>query len=285
MQRSPGHPTAADVKAAVMEQIDVLAGELRGVGVEESVHNARRRIKRLRSLSRLVRESIGDRAFAAVNDPLREAAAALAGRRRAEALVHAASLLNGKGKTGTIAWTSLAEAHRADQMTDESRAGRPEEALALIEKAKAAARKWNVSGAEEDAVIEALTAGYARARRALKRAFASDGAEDLHEARKQVIHHLHHLAFLAPHLRRLPPKRLDALERLREALGDLNDLVELEALAHSSSAELDSTARRPVKRRHKTLLKRAKQESAPLFRLTRKAYAKRIGAMWKQRQA
>ena len=70
-------------------------GGAEGEGRGESVHGSRRQIKRLRSLLRLLRSQMGEEAFAAANGALRESADALAGQRRAEALVAAAERMGG----------------------------------------------------------------------------------------------------------------------------------------------------------------------------------------------
>jgi CHAD domain-containing protein len=128
-------------------------------------------------------------------------------------------------------------------------------------------------------IEEAFLATYRRARKWLDHGFSSGSAEDLHTARKHVIHHIHHLDLLRAHLVH-PARRIAALEKLREALGDLNDLDELCQLAAGGKASLPETATRAMTKRRAMLIKRAEKAAGRLFRHKPKAFQKRIGAMW-----
>ena len=82
-----------------------------------------------------------------------------------------------------------------------------------------------------------------------------------------------------------PARRIAALEKLREALGDLNDLDELCQLAADGKASLPDSAARAMAKRRAMLLKRAEKAAGRLFRHKPKAFQKRIGAMWAPAQA
>ena len=73
---------------------DLGAGSERGPA---AVHRARRRIKSLRALLRLIRVAVGDSAFHRGNDALRQASHALASARRMGAMVESAEKLKGDG--------------------------------------------------------------------------------------------------------------------------------------------------------------------------------------------
>ena len=278
MQRTPQAPSPAGLSAMGRAELRGLAAALKAAKPGESVHGARRRIKRVRSLLRLLREPLGEERFAAANASLRTAADALAGQRRAEALVGAAGRLGG-GHKGRAAWQSLAQAHAA-----ESEAGI---GLAPARAAIAEALKVLAAGPlprrATPAVAAAFLMTYRKARKRLRQGFESGDAEALHTARKHVIHHLHHIDLLRDHLRRTDP-RLAALERLRGALGDLNDLDELGQLATASDGPLPETAAHSMAKRRAQLLARAEASARQLFRLKPEAFRKRIGAMWEAKQ-
>lgn len=250
-------PTAAALKAAGSHEMAALAALLAAAEPGHSVHGARRRIKQLRSLLRLLRPAAGEACFAAVNGALRTAADALAGQRRAEALVAAAARLEGAAGF----WTGIATAHRDDHARD----GDPAAALATARQAigRAAAALEQAILPTDDAafsVLEAFVASYGKARRRLRKALASREAEALHEARKGVIHHLHHRQLLAAG----PSGRLERLEALREVLGDLNDLDELEQLA--AGIAIPEADRRRMRKARRRLIGRAVKAQAALFR-------------------
>lgn len=69
----------AALQAAGCEEVAALAALLAAAEPGASVHGARRRIKRLRSLSRLLRDDLGEAAYRRLNDALRQAADVLAG--------------------------------------------------------------------------------------------------------------------------------------------------------------------------------------------------------------
>lgn len=272
-----GAPSPAMLKAVARAELRSLGVQLRKTNSGESVHGARRQIKRLRSLLRLLREPMGEDAFLAANGALRDAADALASRRRAEALVAAAGRIGG-GQRAVAAWLRLAEAHR-----DEVVAGNaPEDGLATarlaIDAAAKALASVKLKPASAPAIGDAFLAAYRKARKEIGHGFRSGDAEEIHTARKQVIHHLHHLDLLRDHLKHAG-RRVAALEKLREALGDLNDLDELHQLA-SQAEPLPELARKAMAKRRSVLLKRAEKAAERLFRHKPKAFRKRIGAMW-----
>ena len=262
-------PSPAGVTMAGQREVAALAELLSATEAGQSVHGARRRIKQLRSLLRLLRGVIGEEACKAINVALREAADALAGQRRAEALVAAAGKLEA-GQQRSSFWRDVAEAHRAAHAAD----GEPSEALATARRAIGRAgmslAAATPAAAGNDAVTAALLSCYGKARKLLRRGFASENAETLHEARKFVIHHLHHLQQVDG----MDARRLADLERLREALGDLNDLDELEQL--SAAIRIEPGDARRLRKARRRLLARAEEIADPLFRLKPSRFGKRF---------
>lgn len=263
--------SSATLHAAGREEFAALTATLAEATPENSVHGARRRIKRLRSLSRLMREALGEEASATLNAALRQAADALAGQRRAEALALAAKRLD-SSRLATGFWSPLAEAHRRDHAEAGQPAGNLAEARAAIAEASAVFLQARLTAADEDAAARALLKTYAKARKRLRKALAGGDAKELHEARKFVIHHLHHLSFLGG-----SKKRLAQLEDLRQLLGDLNDLDELEQLAAQRRAALPDKAGARLHKMRKKLLDACDTASRGLFRQSPKAFARQFG--------
>ncbi len=270
-------PSPAVLKVVARAELQALSALLAKTGAGESVHGARRRIKRLRSLLRLLRVPLGEEAFKALNGALRDAADALAVRRRAEALVGAAERLGGSGAS-RVPWIAVAELHRQEVAAMSPAEGGIGAARASVAAAAKALSRTRLERGGEEAITMAFISAYRKARRALDVGFHSGQAEDLHEARKHVIHHIHHVDVLGAHLRHAA-RRIESLEKLREALGDLNDLDELSQLAASADALPEASAKSMAKRRG-LLLKRAEAAARRLFRHKPEAFRKRIGAMW-----
>ena len=243
----------------------------------ESVHGARRKIKSLRSLLRLMKPAMGEAGFRAVNDGLRDAADALAGQRRAEALVVTAGKFLAREGEASGYWHDLAEAHRAAGHAAVSSDAGVHAARAALARAATAMAGAELCDAGADVLSLSLTRNYAKARRLLRQGFASGDAEELHEARKFVIHHLHDLSLLAHHLAPVH-KRIAALERLRAFLGDLNDLDELTQIAGAhGETESPEAARRMNKARTRLLIK-AETAANRLFDDKPRIMAQSLGA-------
>ena len=270
-------PSPAVLKAVARAELRALSGLLGKTGAGESVHGARRRIKRLRSLLRLLRVPLGEEAFTALNSALRDTADALAVRRRAEALLGAAERLGGR-KPARAPWLAVAEAHRQEVAEGSSAEGGLGAAQASVLAAVKELSRTRLEPGSGEAIGTAFIASYKKARKALDGGFHKGRAEDLHEARKHVIHHIHHLDLLGAHLRHAT-RRIASLEKLREALGDINDLDELSQLA-AAAEPLSEAAVKAMAKRRGLLLKRAEAAARRLFRHKPKAFRKRIGAMW-----
>jgi CHAD domain-containing protein len=269
-------PSPSALQALASTEFGGLAATLKAAAGGGSVHGARRQIKRLRSLLRLLREEIGEGAFISANESLRAMADALAGQRRAEALVVAAGRLRGKGG---LYWQQAAIAHRDAHLADHAAKGGILAAQSFLSAASKAVAVPGRQPESPEAIAQAFLRSYRKARSQLARGFDSGDAAELHEARKHVIHHLHHVGILGDHLRRAG-QRSEALEGLREALGDLNDLDELIQLAARVGTPPPRPAVETIARRRARLLKRAKTSAERLFRHAPKAFRKRIGAMW-----
>jgi hypothetical protein len=221
---------------------------------------------------------MGEEAFRAADGALREAADALAGQRRTEALLAAADRFGGS-KGGRTHWLRLAEAHRDAHVTATGAVTGPKVAGKSIESANLTIGGLRLRPASASAIGEAFLATYSRARRRLAHGFQSGDMEDLHTARKHVIHHIHHLDLLRTHLSG-SGKRVRALEKLREALGDLNDLDELSQFAADANTTMPDAAVKVMTKRRAVLVRRAEDAAGQLFRQKPKAFQKRIGAMW-----
>lgn len=273
MARMPKRlPSPAALQRTGGKDLALLAEMLATARPGDSVHGARRRIKRLRSLLRLIRGPLGEENFQRLNASLRQAADSLAGSRRAEALLIAARRIE-PARARPALWRALALAHRqAHEAGGSPEAGleTAREALAEATRDLAQVRLTDARGAE---VAAATIAAYAKARRKLRRALASGDPDQLHEARKFVIHHLHHRSILG-----LGGKRRSArLEDLRQSLGDLNDLDELAQLAAANPVPPSPRAMTRLQKERARLLTAVAAHAEQLFRHGPKAYGKRLG--------
>ncbi|MGQ0483840.1 MAG: CHAD domain-containing protein [Hyphomicrobiales bacterium] len=267
-----------------------LAKDLGRAAAGGGIHAARRRLKFMRSLLRLLRPAIGKSAWAKADHRLRAAAHAIAGARRAEALQEAVAKLGLPGPPLTPALAELARlaaaahGHEAEaEALSEAIAG----ALRGIEKVRGTINHWGLPKRDVSPFVTGLRDAYAMARRKLRAGLAAGDIARLHEARKSVIHHLHHLEILEP----LWPEPIrvwkSELTSLREALGDLNDLRELEHLAAPggtgfSTPAMLQDAQAAIAGRRARLLAQVSERAGHRFAEKPGAFAKRLRAMWRK---
>lgn len=275
-RKKPHPPRLAALKIMAEAELSNLGEALEQAQPGESVHGARRKIKSLRSLLRLMKPALGEAAFRDVNDRLRDAADALAGQRRAEALVASAGKFLPGGDEANEYWQGVAEAHRAAGLAAVSTDAGLHGARAALARATTAMASAELSDDGGDVLGTSVMRHYARARRLLGEGLASGNAEDLHEARKFVIHHLHHLSLLAPHLAPVG-KRIAALERLRGLLGDLNDLDELTQIAGMQGGMASPEAARRMEKVRARLLIKTEAAAGRLFHHKPRAMAAALG--------
>lgn len=273
-------PPGEALKALARKSLAALAKDLKAGG---GVHDARKRLKFLRSLLRLIRHGLGEEAFGRANGLLRAAAHALAGARRAAAMQEIAAKLKGAEELARIA----AAAHQVSVAPEALRAAQ-DEAAAGVSALQGEIRGWSLPRNDISLFEPGLEHAYRRARRKLAEGLEAGDIDLLHEARKSVIHHLHHVEILAPLWPDMMRVWSKELLKLREALGDLHDLEELEALmraeAHAFSSEAArAQAAEAISARRKELLKRVRRRVEHLFAEKPRAYAARIAAMWQTR--
>ena len=281
-------PAGEALRRLARKTLASLATDFERAAAGHGVHAARRRLKFMRSLLRLLRPAIGEAAFGKADRRLRAAAHAIAGARRAEAMQEAVAKLGPKDRaalTGLARLAAAAHGHEAaPQVLSTAAAG----AKRGIEKVRGAINGWRLPKRGIAPFAKSLRDAYGTARRKLRQGLAANDIARLHEARKSVIHHLHHLEILEP----LWPDPLRVrgikLTNLRETLGDLNDLEELERLANASAAKFSqpeslAEALNAIAARRVRLLARAGYQARLLFAERPRAFAGRIGAIWRGR--
>ncbi|MBI2717276.1 MAG: CHAD domain-containing protein [Rhizobiales bacterium] len=281
-------PAGEAIRALARKTLTGLAHDLATAEAGGEVHGARKRLKFLRGLIRLVAPCLGKKTVAEANGLLRAAADALAGPRRAAALQETVAKLLRDDPALAPALSELANLAAAAHRDDAAPAAVREAcalALANAEKLRAQLGRWPLARRDIGLFLEGLGDTYGRARRKLRKAFAAEDLVLLHEARKSVIHHLHQLQMLKPLWPDLIKVWTAELLDLREDLGDLNDLEELRRLAEADPGGFTTPAYRDqtlaaIAGRRRKLLRQAAARHRHLFAEKPTALTRRIGAMW-----
>lgn len=274
-------PLADGVRRIARGRLDHAVDELDGSAgstPSDAVHNARKDIKRMRALLRLVRGALGTEVYRRENARLRDAAAELAGRRDADVMVATLDGL-GLGDAHTGPLRRALESHRLRSGAGEtgSASARP---IAMLGEVRLAVTDWPL---EQAAGFQALAPGlermYRRGRREFGEARETPTVEALHEWRKRVkeLWYDHQvLDFVWPPL--MAAVAAEAHE-LSDRLGDDHDLAVLLAWAQehaNPSAELVLT----VEERREALQAEALGLGARLYADRPRAFMRRLERLW-----
>ena len=209
---------------------------------DDDVHSARKSMKRMRGLVRLVRSELGGQGYALENATYRDAARRLAGLRDATVLVACLDdLVLWLGDTlapQEYAGFRAALARRRSDAYDVAD-GRDRMIAEVAEALDAADKRvddWRLRGGGWAAVADGLGRVYRRGRIEADEASWRPTVESLHQWRKRVKYLWYHTQVLAP----LWPGPFAAwqleLDRLGDLLGDDHDLAVLADTARAEAA-------------------------------------------------
>jgi CHAD domain-containing protein len=247
---------------------------------EEAVHEARKDMKKLRAVVRLVRTEIGDDVYRRENACFRDAGQELSGVRDADVMLATLSKL--EQEIPADAEGDLRQALEAHKLR--TAAGtRGQAAVQVAEILNTARRRigrWPLDEDNFDAVAGGLERIYRRGRKDFRKARAEPTTENLHEWRKRVKDLWYHLTIL----RTAWPPVMDALadeaHGLSEYVGEDHDLAVLllwtEEHAPASAAAITA----PVERRREELQAAAFEIGARLYADKPKVFMRRLARWW-----
>jgi CHAD domain-containing protein len=237
-----GQPLPESLARIAAGRIEHAVEELRGKtddGPEEAVHEARKDMKKLRALLRLVRDEIGDETYRVENATFRDAARRLSSVRDADVMLATLDSLDDQGDVG-VALRSAIEEHRASLETGGG--GRDDAARDVIDRLEDARKRldeWPLEHDGFEAVEQGLRRVYKRGRRELGAAEGDPTSEALHEWRKRTKDLWYHLQILRPSWSSVLKPLSDEAHLLSEQLGNDHDLAVLQGFAHERLKGLD----------------------------------------------
>lgn len=215
----------------VDDELRSALGELaRPLPDEEAIHEARKSVKRIRALLRLVRDGLGAD-FAVENKRLRDAAHHLASLRDADATSETLQALRLRYSAVLTPAVARSIERGLQQRRRQARAGASNRivrvARALQRSSRFAPDQIRIAG--RPATIRAgLERGYRRARAAMRRLGPWSDATQFHLWRRRVKDHYYQMR-LFEDLHSAPRSRAVRLERLETWLGRDHDLAILRA--------------------------------------------------------
>jgi len=251
-----------------------------------AIHGARKDLKKLRTVLRLLRDELGKKRSRRANARFREAGRALSGSRDAEVKLRTLEALveqaEGLPDEAITAWRKILERDR-DALTDSARSeALSAEAVAAIDAGLEEIRSWDLQGSSWKTIAPALTRSYRRGRKAMEAA-GGGGAEELHEWRKRAKDLWYELRLLSPAWPGPLEATAEEAHSLSELLGDHHDLAVLrEDLGERNLGLLEAqTLAAAIERRQEELAEQAQALGRRLYAERPKRFARRLQRYWR----
>lgn len=265
------------------------------VARDEAVHEARKAVKRVRSLLRLVRSGVDRDARRDLDQRLRAAAGGLGEVRDAEVLVGTAAALrapedgDGDGAPdGALDGLHTALEDRRGRIVVRAAAGPAEggavHAATALADAGGDLARLAIDGADRDVVTAGLLRTVRRGRLWLDTPVGSADGEAFHGGRKRAKDLRYQLEFLTPLWPGPLAAQADQLHRLTDLLGDEHDLAVLAATVDAEPGLLEERHRAAVAARIATRRAARRREALALGRLVHaegaRPFVRRVGRYW-----
>jgi CHAD domain-containing protein len=285
----PTVPMSEAVRRVACGQLDAAYGAVASPqDRHRGVHDARKCLKRLRSLLVLISPGLPDPVFLNLSERLSSIAKGLAPARDAQALLDALDKL-GKDDSGEDdgvirgvgAW--LRQQLRAAEKSLEGTMAA--DAMRALFALRPAISNLAVYPDDFSPVARGLRYSYRGGRKAFRRAFECRDDEAFHDWRKTLQRHWRHMQLLTPCWPSELSARVELARGLSQILGDDHDLAQLCKLVSAPTmvfAGPEDTAAfvKRCRRRQKALRREAETRGARLFVERPKPFVERIEAYW-----
>jgi CHAD domain-containing protein len=286
----PAMPMSEAVRRVACAELDAAyAGLSSPPDRHRGVHDARKCLKRIRSLLVLIRPGLPEPVFLSLTDRIRTIARGLAPAREAHALLDAIDKLgdgdHDHGESTPIralrAWL-----HRRRQAAERSlESNTASDAMRGLFALRPAMASLAVYPDAFQPVAKGLRESYRSGRKAFTHAFGSGSDEDFHEWRKTLQHHWRHMQLLTPCWPSELSARVEAARTLSQLLGDDHDIALLRQLVSAptmvfASPEDTQAFLKRCRNRHKALRREAETRGARLFVERSRPFVERIEAYW-----
>jgi CHAD domain-containing protein len=268
--------------------VEKAMGHRRRISHDKAVHAARKGLKKLRALTRIVRDSIGQRAYQRENRAFRDAGRALSAARDARVLLDSFDKLMSELE-GSREWAPAARRRlltmRREALREHEERGGEAEALRALRRVRQHVSRWKFKRNDFPTIEKGLKRIFRQGQEAFDTARHERRVEDLHEWRKRVKD-LWHAAQL---LGAIWPDVLGQLESkahaLSDCLGEDHDLAVLRQTIADSPADFGSTSEvnellAMIDGRRRELQHCAVQLGERVYGETPGAFVQRMGWYW-----
>lgn len=230
-----------EIRRIARKEIGAIAELLEGRDSKnggESLHEARKHLKKTRALLRLFRNELGDRTYRKENRSFRDVGRMLSPRRDAEVLVKTLEkLCRHRAQVAKTALLKLdllllGRHQQAFETGDCNQDLKP-----ILKAARCRARYWPLRKLKWPDVICGLRRSYRCGRKALREAEQVRTNENLHEWRKRVKDLWYQLRLIEPVCPEAVTELAKQSKKLWEGLGDDHDLAMLDEVAKRARLE------------------------------------------------
>lgn len=227
-----GESVPDGIKRIVLEEVDSatgLLGQATGRRRDNAIHEARKSVKKVRGVLRLVRPELG-RAYRRENARFRELGHHLSELRDAAALLEVFNQIATQS-AGTLDKKSISairsglqrEKRATEQRLDAGKVIK--DATATFRSLAARAKSWPLNQNGFRAIDTGLKSTYCQGRQALKRAEKTEKSVDFHDFRKRVKDHWYDVRLLENLWTKIMEAHESSLKQLETWLGDDHNLV------------------------------------------------------------
>lgn len=281
---------AAGMRRIAAGRADEALERLRGAGEGElaaAIHGARKDLKKLRGVLRLLRDELGRKTFRAEDRRYRDAGRTLSGSRDAEVKLATLAALRRRfdelPADTAERWAGELETERdelAAAVVGEAD-GRIGEAIAAIEAGREAIRHWSLETESWALVGPGLSRTYRQGREAMARALDDPSAASVHEWRKRAKDLWYQLRIIGEAWPGPLGATVEQAHELTELLGDHHDLAVLAADLQTRTDLGDRPAFETAIERHQgELLGAALGIGRRLYAEKPKAFGRRLERYW-----
>jgi CYTH domain-containing protein/CHAD domain-containing protein len=252
-----------------------------------AIHGARKDLKKLRGVLRLIRDELGGKAFRTENRRYRDAGRLLSGSRDVEAKLETLLRLHQRfgdlPKDAVEQWEGMLESERdelAAAVHDEA-GGQIDQVGKAIEAGREEIRQWPLEADSWALLGPGLARSYRDGRRGMKRVLEEPSTENVHEWRKRAKDLWYQLRILRDAWPEPLGATVDQADRLADLLGQHHDLAVLaEDLRSRPDLGERGAFEKAIERRQGELLDAAVGIGRRLYAEKPKAFSRRIAGYW-----
>jgi CHAD domain-containing protein len=286
--RLSDHSLTDGVRRIARSQIETAIAEIddKTLGPVTTVHQLRKRCKKVRGLVRLVRP--GFKAYRQENAAFRDLSRSLADLRDAGALLETVATLEARfgGIIGGTLFSDVREALAAASppADDAHVAERLAGARGAFEAALIRTEGWKVKGKAPDILARGVVQTCKRAVKTLEQAEDDGTPVEFHEFRKRVKYHWYHMRLMKHVWPKMIHARIVEARHLATSLGDLHDLAVFRLtvlpLVTQADARLGEALGGLIEAEEKRLAPACLHHGHRLFAEKPRPFGDGIGAYW-----